>query len=59
MNDDIDQTGKCSTCRHPIEHYAGVPGNEWRTPFWRHVGASGNRPHAATPDPATVREVTQ
>jgi hypothetical protein len=60
MSDDIDQTAQCKTCSGDVEHYAGIPGSEWMTPFWRHINAADvSRPHPAIPDPATVREATQ
>jgi len=59
MSDDIDKTAECERCRGDIEHYAGIPGNKFMTPFWRHLDLSDpNRtPHAAEPDPATIQEV--
>ena len=61
MSDDIDKTAECERCRGDIEHYAGIPGNKFMTPFWRHLDLSDpNRtPHAAEPDPATIQEVRQ
>lgn len=52
---DIDKIGRCATCRREIEHYAGVPGSKYMTPFWRHVKAPGT--HPAVLDPDTVQEV--
>ncbi len=53
----IDQTAKCldAMCRRDLEHVAGIPGSDWNTPYWRHVTTS-NRPHAAVPDPDTIRD---
>jgi hypothetical protein len=60
VSDDIDKTASCRICRGDIEHYEGVPGSEFMTPFWRHIDASAvSRPHPAVPDPATVREVSR
>lgn len=56
---DIDQTAQCVHCRYAIEHFAGEPGNEFMTPFWRHVDSSGNRAHGADPDPDTIRDATE
>lgn len=56
MSDDIDQTAQCKTCGGDIEHYAGIPGSEYMTPYWSHVHAS-DVTHPAIPAPATIREV--
>lgn len=57
MSDDIDLTAQCKTCGADIEHYAGIPGSEFMTPYWRHLRPT-DPPHAAEPDPATVRKVS-
>lgn len=57
MNDDINKTASCELCHGDIEHYAGIPGSEFMTPFWRHLNASAvSKPHPAVPDPATIRD---
>ena len=55
MND-IDKTARCKHCGRFIEHYAGVPGSEFMTPFWRHTAESGPRPHPAEPEPGSEKE---
>ena len=60
MNDDIDMTATCKHCSADIEHYAGIPGSEYMTPFWRHLWASvASRPHPAVPDPTTIKQVSR
>jgi len=60
MSDDIDQTAQCQICGADIEHYAGIPGSEFMTPFWRHINVLDvSKPHPAIPDPASVRQVQQ
>lgn len=53
---DIDKTAECRFCRRPIEHFAGVPGSKYMTPFWRHVRL-GNCPRPAVPAEDTIRDV--
>lgn len=52
---DIDKTAICAVCTRFIEHFAGVSGSQYMTPFWRHM--TGAFDHPAVPQPGSEKEV--
>lgn len=56
--DDIDLLADCLDCGRLIDHYAGVPGSEFMTPYWLPAADdSAVHPHPVRPNPDTIREV--
>ena len=58
---EIDKTATCRICGCQLEHYAGVPGSKYMTPYWRHADATAppDLHGGADPDPDTIRQVDE
>lgn len=52
----VDLLADCAVCGHGIEHFAGTPGSEFMTPYWRPIDGEPAHPHPVVPNPDTIRE---